>query len=600
MDRFEEVRDRIKEATDLGALIESYGVPLRSTGRNLVALCPFHQEKTASFYVYPDSQHYRCYGCGKSGDVFNFVMEREGVDFRECCEMLAQRAGISTDGAFGGRANRDRRGPDPHAVMAELQGYFRDVLRGPEGGPARQYLAERGLEGAVDPFGLGAHPARPGSLVRFAREKKLPFQILEQAGLLRPGRGAGGSHEPYLGRLMFPIEDARGRVVAFGGRVLDDGKPKYLNSAESPFFRKRKVLYGLRQAKDAGERQIVVVEGYTDVLAAHLAGVHGAVATLGTSLTRDHGSVLGRYATDGVVVLFDGDEAGRRAAEKAYEELVRTELAVRVALLPDGMDPADLLAPRPGVSDDELAAGRRRFEEVVDGAEEALDMWFRLKRARLDLTLEGDVASVVADCGRVLEGVEDPTRREVLVSRMARLLGRSEDALRRTLARRVRRPRPERAPRSQSSSGPPTSRPWPSRMSSFSPASWRTPHSPAGSTRTRSSRFPTWPRCSPRLAMPPAAACSCRTSCCGSSSRSARAGPGRPSCWRVAPTWRGASSSRTRPSRRWARHRRAHRARQAAQRTRYELQEARARQDQEKIDELTQLYVAQLREQEAV
>lgn len=426
MDRFEEVKERVKEANDLVALVEGY-LPLKRAGSNLLGLCPFHPEKTPSFTVFPDGQRFKCFGCGKGGDVFTFVQEREAVGFREALELLAERAGISLDGVFGGgRRGKGERRVDPHAVLAVVAKYLHAQLLGPAGARGRAYLESRGLAAGIEPFQLGMHPSESGAMRRFAREKGLPLDVLEQAGLLgREGR------EPFHGRLMFPIEDERGRVVGFGGRALDDSRAKYINSAESPFFRKRKVLYGLRLAKDAGERRIVVMEGYTDVIACHLAGIHGAVATLGTALTQEHGGVLKRWATDGVVLLFDGDRAGRAAGEKAYAELARTGLGAKLSLVPEGSDPADMVA----------GPDRETFVQMVAEAEDALVMWFRLKRQRLgDLRHEANAATVIEDCAQVLAGLEDPAERALLLGRMARQLGLGEETFRRSLNARKRRP----------------------------------------------------------------------------------------------------------------------------------------------------------------
>lgn len=435
-DRFEEAKLRVKEGNDLVALLERY-LPLRQSGRNMLALCPFHEEKTPSFTVYPDSQHFKCYGCGKAGDVFTFVMEREGLSFREAMELLADQAGVSLDGVFGRPGGqRADRGVDPYAVLGEVSRWFAAALQSQEGAVARDYLESRGLSAGIEPFGLGVHPRGKGALQRFAREKKLPSQVLQQAGLINSSGG-----EPFYGRLMFPIEDERGRVVGFGGRRLDEeSRAKYINSPESPIFRKRRVLYGLGHAKKAGVRRIVVMEGYTDVIACHLAGFEGAVASLGTAFTKDHGRILLRYATDGVVLLFDGDRAGRAAAEKAYGELARTELSVRTVVLPDGSDPADLVTARPGRSAEDCERGRGEFAGWLDNAEDALSTWFQLKRGRLDLTAESNVLAVIEDCARVLDGLEDEAQRDLLRGRMARHLGLSESSFNQSLARRARRP----------------------------------------------------------------------------------------------------------------------------------------------------------------
>lgn len=448
MDRREEIKLRIKEATDLVALIESY-IPLKPRGRTLVALCPFHGESTPSFTVYRESQHFHCYGCGKSGDVFTWLMEREGLTFPEAFELLAERHGISLEGLQGRR--QKPKGPDPYRALADVAALFQRELVGRDGAgaPAREYLAQRGLTPAIDDWQLGFHPR--GALVRFAQEQRLPRDVLEQAGLLRNGR------EAFAGRLMFPIADERGRVVGFGGRLVpgvemptsgDYTPPKYLNSPESELFHKRRVLFGLHRAKQAGERRIVVMEGYTDVIACHLAGFRGAVAALGTAFTADHARMIERYASDGIVLMFDGDRAGAQAAERAMRELVNSRVPVRMALMADAedgtaKDPADLVVARPG-EDAELVTERRvRFADLLDGAEDDVAVWFRLLRRRLDLTQAVHVETAARECAALLDLVEAPVRRAALLQDMARHLAVPAPTLERMLQQNAR---PRRAP----------------------------------------------------------------------------------------------------------------------------------------------------------
>lgn len=433
MDRFEEVKLRIKEQVDLVDLVGDY-VVLKPRGRYAMGLCPFHQEKTPSFAVYSDSQHFRCFGCGKAGDVFSFLMEREGLSFRESMERLADKAGVSLDGVFSkGRGTSSR---DPgFAHLRKVNDWFRHILQTAEGEAGRAYLEERGLSDAIEGFGLGFHP-RGGGLARFAEAQKIPRGVLQKAGLL-----GDDDYERFAGRLMFPILDDRGRTVGFGGRVLGASgeRAKYLNSPESPLFNKRRLLFGLRQAKQAGVRQLVVMEGYTDVIAAHLAGFQGAVATLGTALTADHARLLERFATGGVVLLFDGDTAGHQAAERAFRELANTRLKVHIAVLEPGSDPADLVAARPGRDAEEVAQGRDRLSEILAGGEEALTVWFRLLRKRLDLTLDVGIAQATEECAQVLRNVEDPVRREAMQDRMAQHLGVSLAAFRKSLSLKPQR-----------------------------------------------------------------------------------------------------------------------------------------------------------------
>jgi DNA primase len=447
MDRFEDVKLRVKEATDLVALIESY-LPLRPRGSVLVALCPFHQEKSPSFTVSRDKQFYRCYGCGKFGDVFDWLMERDGLDFREAMTVLAERANISLDGVFGRGERRGAAavGPGPYEALGEVAGFFQRTLLAPDSGRlAREYLERRGLSDAIGPWKLGVHPPS-GALAHFAQQKNLPRDVLEAAGLLKNGR------ELFAHRLMFPIEDERGRVVGFGGRLVPgapggqraDGSeaPKYYNSPESPFFNKRRVLFGLHRVKQAGQRRIVVMEGYTDVIACHLAGFTGAVASLGTAFTAEHARSLERYATEGLVLMFDGDRAGVQAAERAVRELVNSRVKVRIAIMGDAdeaaKDPADVVVARPG-EDPELVTERRaRFADVLDGADGYIAVWFRLLRRRLDLSQAVDVQAAAVECAKLLAQVDDDVRREALLDEMARHLAVPAPTLRRLLDKSAR------------------------------------------------------------------------------------------------------------------------------------------------------------------
>ncbi|MCA8943858.1 MAG: toprim domain-containing protein, partial [Planctomycetes bacterium] len=322
---------------------------------------------------------------------------------------------------------------DVAGALGKVRDFFVEYLKGPDGGVGREYLADRDLLEAIDDFELGLAPALPGRLREYAERHKLPIDVLVQAGVL----GRDGRREPMLGRLVFPIHDERGRVVGFGGRVLpgeaDERRPKYVNSPESPFFNKRRLLYGLRQVKLAGTRQIIVVEGYTDAIACHLAGFSGAVATLGTALTLDHAKKLERYATEGAVLLFDGDRAGRQAAERAFRELVHTPLDVRIALLPEGKDPADL-------------CGSGELAECLERAVDALTVWFRLLRQRLDLRNDAHVERAANECVRILSEIENPVRVQALQRRMEAQLGLGDGVLRPGAPRRrqVEDPAPER------------------------------------------------------------------------------------------------------------------------------------------------------------
>jgi len=451
MDRFEDAKLRIKEGNDLVALIEQYQ-PLRPRGRTLVSLCPFHAENSPSFTVFKETQHFHCFGCGKTGDVFTWLMERDGLSFREAMEVLGERAGVSLEGVFqkGPGQESQKKARTAYEALAQIADFFHRSLLTPEGEGARKYLEDRNLDEAIVPWTLGYHPYSGNALMKFARENKVPIEVLEQSGLLKNGR------EMFAGRLIFPILDERGRTVAFGGRLVPGGPaseprgdytpPKYLNSPESPFFHKRRVLYGLRAAKQAGQRRLIVMEGYTDVIACHMAGFEGAVASLGTAFTADHARIVERYADQGVVLMFDGDRAGKQACERAHRELINSRLMVRIALVSDGSedakDPADIVLAR-GDEDEELVIERRaRFADTIDGAQDAMTVWFRLLRQRFDFTQPVNVEAAARECAALLEKVEVPVRQAALMEAMARHLAVPPQALEK-LVRAPQRRRPQ-------------------------------------------------------------------------------------------------------------------------------------------------------------
>ncbi len=335
--------DEVLSRTDLVELIGRH-VELKKSGSRLVGLCPFHHEKTPSFSVSPDKQLYYCFGCGKGGGAFQFLMDHDGMSFPEAVEYLAEKAGIPLPEPVS-RADEGRTRQGLELLARAAQAYAR-ALAGPEGAPARAYLERRGLPASVvRDYGLGFAPAGYGFLERtFGRDSRL-LAGLEAVGLLfRNERGYG---DRFRNRLMFPIRDRRGRVVGFGGRVLGEGEPKYLNSPETPWFHKSELLYGLAEHRDAirRNRRLIVVEGYMDVLALAAAGLPVAVAPLGTAMGERQLRELFRLS-EAPVFCFDGDRAGRQAAWRALERmmpLLRAEHAPRFLFLPEGEDPDSLV-----------------------------------------------------------------------------------------------------------------------------------------------------------------------------------------------------------------------------------------------------------------
>ena len=365
-------KERVRERTDLAELAAEV-TRVKRSGRNATAICPFHDEKTPSLSIDPARGLYHCFGCGKSGDVFTWVQETQGVDFPTALEILARRVGITLTESPGEQQRRGRRELLVAAVGDAVAFYHERLKTGDDAGSARSYLRGRGYDGAVvDRFSLGYSPTAWDTLVTHLTAKGHEPVTIQQAGL-----GSRSSHgrliDRFRGRLMFPITDLRGDPVGFGARDLEGDGPKYLNTQETPIYHKSRLLYGLDRAKSEivrGDRA-VVVEGYTDVIAFHLAGHPIAVATCGTALGEEHLDLLRRFSNR-VVLAFDSDAAGTGAALRGFDRSVPGDLDLRMARFPDGRDPADLLQEGLGDSlisavDDSVPLLQFRLDRELDG-----------------------------------------------------------------------------------------------------------------------------------------------------------------------------------------------------------------------------------------
>ncbi|MDK1019498.1 MAG: DNA primase [Actinomycetota bacterium] len=336
--------DSVREKTDLVELAAEI-TKVKRSGRSTMAVCPFHSEKTPSLSIDGARGLYHCFGCGKSGDIYRWVQETQGVDFAGAVELLARRAGVTLTvdpGAAKRRSNRERL----VEVTAFAVEFFAERLTSaPDGGSARSYLRSRGYDGRdVADFSLGYSPDSWDELVKHLRDLGVRDDTMEKAGLVSPTK-RGGIVDRFRGRVMFPIFDLRGDPVGFGARILDGDGPKYLNTPETAIYHKSRLLYGLNWAKSDIVRKdaSVVVEGYTDVIAMHRAEMRNAVATCGTALGEDHLDLLRRFS-ERVVLAFDADEAGAGAALRGFDRSVPGDLDLRVAILPQGKDPADVVA----------------------------------------------------------------------------------------------------------------------------------------------------------------------------------------------------------------------------------------------------------------
>lgn len=391
---------RVRDATDLAAVV-SERVVLRPKGRLQWGNCPFHGEKTPSFKVDPATQLWHCFGCGAGGDVFGYVMRSDNVDFPDAVRILADRANIEIAEAEGGvpRGRKERL----FAALDEAATYYQKVLTGSrdaKADEARSYLAGRGFGSKVaKDWTLGYAPGR-GALVRHLMDKGFSGDEIIDANLALKSDN-GQLRDRFYERIMFPIRDLQGRVVAFGGRVLGKGEPKYLNTNDTPVFHKSANMYGIDRAKGpiTASGTAAVVEGYTDVIALHEAGMPIAVATLGTALTKQHVKLLGRFARR-VVYLFDGDEAGMRAADRAAEfvdstvtpEAGASRVELAVAVIPEGLDPADFVAKN----------GAEAMREVIESAQPLLRFAIDRRLNRWDLERPEERARALKDAAEVL------------------------------------------------------------------------------------------------------------------------------------------------------------------------------------------------------
>jgi DNA primase len=335
--------ERIRDKTDLVELAAEV-TKVKRSGRTVMAVCPFHQEKTPSLSIDPARGLYHCFGCGKGGDIFAWVQETQNLDFRESIELLARRAGVTLTETPGEAKRRGRREELVRATSAAVDFYRERLKSGNDAGRARSYLRGRGYGGdVVDRFDIGYSPAGWDDLTRYLKSKGFDDRTLGDAGLAsRSSRGR--MIDRFRDRIMFPIFDLRGDPVGFGARLLDGEGPKYLNTSETSIYRKSTLLYGLNWAKSEIVRrnESVVVEGYTDVIALHMAGHPIAVATCGTALGEDHLDLLRRFS-ERVLLAFDADEAGAGAAQRGFDLAIPADLDMRVVVLPEGRDPADLV-----------------------------------------------------------------------------------------------------------------------------------------------------------------------------------------------------------------------------------------------------------------
>jgi DNA primase len=448
--------EQIRAASDIVEVIGSY-LPLKRAGANFVALCPFHQEKTPSFNVHPQKQIFHCFGCHKGGDVFTFVKEYENVDFPEAVRRLADRAKIPLAYEQGGGDQKARHLKESLLQIHEqiTQRWQGALATEAAGQPARDYLARRGVSAeAIKLFRLGYAPDLWDDTVNWARSKGHELALVETAGLILRKEKGEGFYDRFRGRLMFPICDEQGRVIAFSGRVLDpEAKTaKYVNSPETPIFTKSKVFFGLDKSKravlDAGFA--IVCEGQLDLIACFMAGVQNVVAPQGTAFTAEHARILKRYVEE-VVLCFDSDEAGQNAAVRSLDSLLASGLAVRVAVVPPPHDPDSFIK----------VLGGAAFQELIAKAEGFFDYYLNRLCADHGVATDRGRAAVLQGMAEAVQKTGNLVVLDTYSRKTALRLGVSAEAVRAEFEKlsrsraRVARPEPDASPAATEAAGAP-------------------------------------------------------------------------------------------------------------------------------------------------
>ena len=424
-----EIIEEILYRTDIEELIGSY-VTLKRAGSNLSGLCPFHSEKTPSFSVSPAKKFFYCFGCGAGGDAITFVMKMENLDYPQAVEFLAKRAGITIpeNGKREGGLSRER----VFAMNVEAAKFFRSCLFDPKyGQEAMEYLrgTRRLSTEIIRRFGLGFSPDSFGMLTDHMHKKGYRDEELIAGFLCGKSQKTGRSYDYFRNRVMFPIIDVSGNVIAFGGRVMDDSKPKYLNSSDTLGFKKSKNLFALNYAKNACSEQMILCEGYMDVIAMHAAGFENAVATLGTSLTSEQARLMTKY-TKKVIISYDSDEAGQRAADRAIRLLGEVGLDVRVLKLSGAKDPDEYIK----------LYGAERLRSLLGQSKTWFDFKWNSVASRYNLETPSDRIKASEEACDIIAGVASPIEREVYISQIASPLGLPAEVIKsnveRTLAKR--------------------------------------------------------------------------------------------------------------------------------------------------------------------
>ena len=412
--------NEIKGRLSIINLVESY-TSVKKTGKGYVALCPFHDDTNPSMHVNEEKGLFHCFSCGAGGDIFGFYMRYNNLSFPETLSELAKKAGVTIEERSSSVAQKS-----PNSVLYKINAvaakYYRNMLQeSPEGKAGREYLAARGFEpDMAKEFIFGFATEGWDNLVKFLTKNKVPLNIAEKVGLIVKRKNTEGYYDRFRNRLMFPICNVDGKVIGFGGRrVNEEDEPKYINSPESDIYQKRKSFYGINKSKDFIRREdrAILVEGYTDFLSLYSSGTKNVVATLGTSLTREHVSILKRY-TENVVVIFDSDDAGEKAAMRSLDVLLEEGLLPYVVPLPAGMDPDSYIA----------GEGLNKFTELIENSASWVDFWFDMTS---DRQKKGIITrkQMLEEIVQLIRNLKDPVERSYRIKKAAEMLSVPESEI---------------------------------------------------------------------------------------------------------------------------------------------------------------------------
>ena len=416
----------LTERNDIVEVVSSYVRLSKKSGSNLFGLCPFHSEKTPSFSVSPDKQIYHCFGCGKGGGVINFIMEIENLSFPEAVEFLARRVNMPVPEQENDRESKKR--SRMLALNKDAARFFYEQLSAPGGAPARDYMQRRQIGRATATnFGIGYAPDSWDALRSAMKAKGYSDFELFDAGLVRKGK-SGGFYDTFRSRLMFPVIDVRGNVIGFSGRILGDGEPKYMNSPETLVFNKSRNLFALNLAKKSKSGYIILSEGNIDVVSLHQAGFDSAVASLGTSLTPEQARLISRY-TGEVIIAYDNDGAGIKAAQRAIGILEKLDLKVRVLRLTGAKDPDEFIKLK----------GPEAFRNLLEGSENQIDYRLRSISDKYVLTEPEQKVDFLKEATGMLAKLPGAVERQVYAMRVAELAGVKGEAVADEVERRRRR-----------------------------------------------------------------------------------------------------------------------------------------------------------------